>query len=157
MCNDIYAHIRLYVYIIVSINIQYMCVNNCSRIGSRLTKSLHRMSTLWRPLLHDEWFQYGYPGSWGRDVVALGYVVDMEMILPGHEDCQCYWSSHTKRVKWFREAGDGRFPERCTIMDQWFTDIKQNGLAQSTLNGMWLNKVCGCGISYGSLRKLPRS
>ena len=115
------------------------------------------MSTLWRPLLHDEWFQYSYPDSWGRDVVAWGYAVDMKMILPGHEDCQCYWSSHTKRVTWFREAGDGMFPEHCTIMDQWFTDLKQNGLAQSTLNGMWLDEVCGCGISYGSLRKLPRS
>ena len=115
------------------------------------------MSTLWRPLLHDEWFQYGHPTSWGRGVVALGYVVDMEMILPGHEDCQCYWSSHTKRVKWFREADDGRFPEHYTITDQWFTDLKQNGLSQSLLNGMWLNKVCGYVICYGSLRKLPRS
>ena len=144
-------------FIIVSINIQYMCVNHCSRIGSKLTKSLYRMATLWRPLLHDEWFEYGDPWSLGRDVVALGYVVHMEMILPGHEDCQCYWSSHTKRVTWSREADDGRFPEHYTITDQWFTDLKQNGLAQSKLNGMWLNKVCGCRISYGFLRKLPRS
>jgi len=118
------------------------------------------MSTLWRPLLHDEWFQYGYTGSWAhRDVVALGYVVDMEMILPGHEHCQCHWSSHTKAVKWFREQqpGDSKFPESDTIMEQLCIDIKQNGLAQSTLNGMWINKVYGGGVSYGSLRKLPRT
>ena len=114
------------------------------------------MSTLWRPLSHDEWFDYNYPASSGRDVV-LGYAVHMEMILPGHEDCQCYWSSHTKRVTWFREAGDGRFPELCTITEQWFADLKQNGLAQSTVNGMWLVEVCRGGISYGCLRKLPRS
>ena len=146
-------------FIIVNFNLQYMCLNYCSHIGLKFTKRFHRMSSLWRPLLHDEWFQYGYPYCriLGTDVVALGYVVDMEMILPGHEDCECYWSSHTKRVTWFREADDGRFPAPYTITDQWFTDLKKTGLAQSTLNGMWINKVCGRGISHGSLRKLPRS
>ena len=139
-----------------------MCLNHCSRIGLKLTKSLHRMSTLWRPFLHDECFEYGDPwtfeyGDPWTQYVALGYVVDMEMILPGHGDCQCYWSSHTKRVTWFREADEGPFPQHYTITQQWFTDLKQNGVAQSMLNGMWLNQICGRQISYGCLRKRPRS
>ena len=112
------------------------------------------MSTLWRPIQHNEYFEHNYSDTCNPRMIARGYIMVVEMLLPGHMHCGgCYWSN-ARTFAWFREeqADDGIFPMHSSVLDQWRSEIAQTGFAQSTLNGKWLTKVVSRKISYGYLR-----
>jgi len=118
----------------------------------RGTATEHAMQPqLWRPLLHHERFEYNF--RWNHDGITRGYVIEVEVILPGHMHCGCYVPQHAITEKWFREEStdDGEYPVHYLVSDQWHREIARNGFAASALNGKVLTKVRPV-ICYGYVR-----
>ena len=140
--------------------VSYECVRNAAQpttmpgTGSMQcpgTATEHAVQPqLWRPLLHHERFEYNF--RWNHDGITRGYVIEVEVILPGHMHCGCYVPQHAITEKWFREEStdDGEYPVHYLVSDQWHREIARNGFAASALNGKVLTKVSV--ICYGHVR-----
>jgi len=118
-----------------------------------------RMGSAWRPLLHHERFEYDFVID--RSDVMRGYVIEAEMMLPGHENCECDLSRHSMKEKWFRghSAADGSFPVHYSVSDQWAIDIARTGFDAHAMSGKKLHKfiVTGSTICYGYMPRAAES